>query len=147
VERRENRDGIWLDMSHDGFVRRCGLRHRRRLYLSARGDDFRGHDQLLPGRKMFGRHGGRRDQIRIVFHLHPGVQASFTREGAAIILRTRRGHGWMFRFRSAAASLEDGYYWPAPDLARHARAIVLKTGLEGEGCDVKWSFQRMKNHS
>ena len=31
--RHESEDGVWLDLAHDGYARRFGVRHRRRLFV------------------------------------------------------------------------------------------------------------------
>ena len=38
AERHETAEGIWLDLSHDGWLARDGLWHERRLFLSAAGE-------------------------------------------------------------------------------------------------------------
>src|SRR3546814_8214617 len=50
VHRQENEAGTWVDAGHDGYIRRFGIEHRRRFYLSANGQDLRGEDTLLPVR-------------------------------------------------------------------------------------------------
>ncbi|MEM8798759.1 MAG: heparinase II/III family protein, partial [Pseudomonadota bacterium] len=82
IDRRESDQGTWLDMDHDGYGKRFGLIHRRRLYLSSDGCDLRGEDQLgplswrqrggPPWKQLVHRlrgHAGRRFDIR--FHLDP----------------------------------------------------------------------------
>jgi hypothetical protein len=52
VDRQEANGAQWLEVSHDGWVRQFGLRHRRRFYLSESGDDLRGEDVLEPEREV-----------------------------------------------------------------------------------------------
>ena len=48
--RREEREGhCLLELSHDGYLDRFGLLHRRQLYLSPGGDDLRGEDSIEAG--------------------------------------------------------------------------------------------------
>ena len=61
--RQETEGSVWLEASHDGYRRRFGVTHQRRLFLGESGMDVRGED-ALDGRS------GRRFHLR--FHLHPG---------------------------------------------------------------------------
>src|SRR3546814_1432722 len=73
VHRQENEAGTWVDAGHDGYIRRFGIEHRRRFYLSAHGQDLRGEDSLLPvsGRSPRRRTAHLRFDVR--FHLAPGI--------------------------------------------------------------------------
>ena len=42
--RQETGGAIWLEGSHDGYRRRFGVTHHRRLYLADGGADLRGED-------------------------------------------------------------------------------------------------------
>src|SRR3546814_16400070 len=49
VMRQEEGGNIWVEASQDGWRDTLGVIHRRRLWLSAAGDDFRGADTLTGG--------------------------------------------------------------------------------------------------
>jgi uncharacterized heparinase superfamily protein len=50
VEARSSPEGQWLEARHDGWRRRFGFDHLRRLWLSPDGTDLRGEDQIIPAR-------------------------------------------------------------------------------------------------
>src|SRR5690606_15622358 len=80
-----------IEASHDGYVARFGLVHRRILMLRDDGTELRGEDQLVPaGRK------GKRGKVpyAVRFHLGPGIEAAVAESG-----------------RSAGIALPDGSYW------------------------------------
>ncbi len=81
-----NGNGI-LDTSHDGYLERYGVTHRRVLNLRNSGGHLHGKD-ILSG--MDG------TSFAVRFHLHPEVRASVIREGEQILLRTQTGQGWYF---------------------------------------------------
>lgn len=95
VLRREGR-AQWLELSHDGWRRSHGVRHERRLFADAGGDELRGEDVavLAPGPKA-------PVELAVRFHLPRGVEASVARDGRSVLLRTSDGRGW--RLRSDAA--------------------------------------------
>ncbi|MGF1640687.1 MAG: heparinase II/III family protein [Rhodospirillales bacterium] len=131
--RREADGAIWLEASHDGYRRRFGLVHKRRLYLAADGDDIRGEDEL-EGR------GGRSFGVR--FHLHPHVQASLTQDGTAVLLKPPTGRGWRFLAVGGRIGLDESAYLGVSDVPRRTEQIVVSGPLAGKGALVKWAFRR-----
>jgi uncharacterized heparinase superfamily protein len=140
---RSAAEGQWLEAVHDGYRRRHGLDHARRLYLAPDGHDLRGEDRLVPA------DGRRRDWLAatIRFHLGPGWHAAVAGEGAELVWRDDPQRRWQFRARfpgtggqlSVEASLMLG-----ADGAMHAiEQLVLRTSVDpGTGTAIGWSFRR-----
>lgn len=143
--RSEAEGAVWLEASHDGYVRLFGVEHKRRLYLSAAGDDVRGEDTLADetGRRVKG--AGRPYAIR--FHLHPGVRASLVQDGGSVLLQLPNGQGWRFRASGASLSLQETVYLGTPGEVRRAEQIVLSGTLQPEGSRVKWALTRFSQPS
>ena len=136
VKRQEDLGNTWLDAAHDGYVRRFGLIHRRRVYLSADGTTFRGEDVLEgPG-------GGKETVFTVRFHLHPDVQVSLVPDGA--LLRLPGGSGWRFRAAGGLLSLEESVYLGRPGETRRAEQIVISGSAAPTGAIVKWAFARVE---
>jgi uncharacterized heparinase superfamily protein len=131
--RREAEGATWLEASHDGYDRRFGLVHKRRLYMDASGDDIRGEDEL-EGR------GGRFFRVR--FHLHPQVHASLIKDGTAVLLKPPTGRGWRFLAVGGSIGLDESTYLGVSDVPRRSEQIVVAGSLAGEGARVKWAFRR-----
>ena len=144
--RRDEADGaVWLEGSHDGYLKPYGLIHRRRLYISPNGDDLRGEDLLvLPSGvgqvkpKVLGK------PVTLRFHLHPSVRASLVQDGAAILLRLSAG-GW--RFRSAGGqhlpALEESVYLGQRGEPRRSEQITVTGEIGPEGAVLKWALRRV----
>lgn len=90
VSREENPDGVWLDLTHDGYIGPFGLLVQRRLFLSTDGRDLRGEDRLVPGGGEMG-YGIAPFVIR--FHLHPSVQVTLAEDSPAVLMRAAGGIG------------------------------------------------------
>lgn len=137
VEVERDGDGRSVTATHDGYVRRFGLRHRRRLALTPDGLD--GEDQALPT--------GKRDPAApappyaLRFHLHPGVAVSPGPDGYGVLLTPPSGAGWLFAC-DAAASIEDSMFFAAPDGPRPCSQIVV-TLADGALKPVRWSLRRV----
>ena len=135
VERQEEDGAALIEASHDGYRRPFGLIHHRRLFINANGDDIRGEDRL---------DGGGNRPFALRFHLHPSVQVSAVRGGAAALLRLGSGAGWRLRASGAALTIEDSVYCGVAADTRRTSQIVL-SGRTASGDDptiVKWGLRR-----
>jgi uncharacterized heparinase superfamily protein len=133
--RRGESDGnIWIDASHDGYLEDFGVIHRRRLYLGADGDDFRGEDTLTgPGGQDFA----------VRFHLHPAVQVSPVQTGEAALLRLPGGAGWRFRASGGRLGVSEDVYLGVRGKIKRSEQIVVTGRLEGGEAVIKWAFRRI----
>ena len=139
--RREGADnGIWLDMSQNGYEPAFGVIHRRRLYLNPDGTDLRGEDRL----ETRGRGRARGGTFALRFHLHPEVQASLARGGDSVLLRLPKGGGWQLRTAGAAADLEQSIYLGRGGEIRRSRQIVFSGETGADGVKVKWALRRIE---
>jgi uncharacterized heparinase superfamily protein len=144
VHRHESEEGTWIETSHDGYVKRSGFEHQRRLYLSADGGDFRGEDALVvPGGKGKSKRGaGLRYDLR--FHLGPGVEATPTADGQGALLKLPGGGVWNFKARGGALSLDESL-WVDPDgRPRPTQQLVVSGDATPEGAAANWSFKRAR---
>jgi uncharacterized heparinase superfamily protein len=134
TSRREETNGqIWLDLSHNGYEEGFGLIHRRRLYLSADGEDFMGEDQLV-GK------GGNSFAVR--FHLHPGVQVSITKNGQAALMKLGKGSFWRMRVQGGELALAESAAIGAGGRVRRTQQLVIMGTIESDRTEVKWLIQR-----
>jgi uncharacterized heparinase superfamily protein len=139
VSRDESADGVWLDLSHDGYIGPFGLLVQRRLFLASDGHDLRGEDRLVPGGGEMG-YGIAPFVIR--FHLHPSVTASLLQGGSAVLLRTKSGAGWRLRAAGASLGLSDSIYLGNGFDMNRSQQITLSGETDGAGATVKWALRR-----
>ncbi|MEG3181627.1 heparinase II/III family protein [Sphingomonas sp. LT1P40] len=141
LSRQETDTASRIEASHDGYVRRHGLIHRRQIALGADGRDVRGEDMLLPaGRK------GKRDStpFAIRFHLHPTVDVSPTADGAGALLRTPSGSAWQFRARGGALAIEESVWIDGKGIPRESQQLVLTGESPAGGTSISWLFHRAR---
>lgn len=101
--------GTLLELEHEGWRPRFGLKHERRLYVDAQRDELRGEERLTPmatGKKMQNMPASVPYAVR--FLLHPEVQASLARDRKSILLRGPGGRGWWLRHDAADVALGEG---------------------------------------
>lgn len=147
VELRGNAEGQWLEASHDGYRRRFGLDHVRRLWLSPDGADFRGEDLLVVHRRGIKLVSTSWIPVAVRFHLAPGCEAVLTQDRQGVFVRTQAGGAWSFRAsfptRPGRVVVEPSVHVPADGEVREIQQILLETetGPEDE-TRIGWSFRR-----
>lgn len=128
-----------LEASHDGYLRRFGLIHERRLNLSADGKSFTGEDRLIPGPKR-----RRADAVPFAarFHLAPGIEVARTADGQGALLRVQGGGAWQFRSRGGQLDVEDSL-WIDGHARLHATLQLVVTGeVPPDGHTLAWELKR-----
>lgn len=141
-ERRDGAAGSIVEAANDGYLRRYGITHDRRLFLNQAGDDLRGEDILArQGETLFaGRGDG--DRFTIRFHLHPSVRATRAKDGTSVLLGLPNHVGWRFNAAGAETDLEDSVYFGDGDTPRRTKQIVVH-GVVGDRAVIKWAFKKL----
>jgi uncharacterized heparinase superfamily protein len=134
----EGNGDVILQASHDGYHRRFGLIHNRRLSLANDGTRLEGRDRL---------EGPQTVRLRtdlpfaIHFHLHPEVDCRLTTEPGEAAISLPGGESWRFKAEGAALSIEDSAYFASSTGPRNALQIVLRAATYGES-EVNWLVER-----
>ena len=135
-------DGDLLTTSHDGYLSRFGLVHRRVLMISRDGGRFDGEDSVSPA--PGGRIKGNGSDYALRFHLHPAVKATLAQSGQAVLMRLPSGRGWRLRASGAGIGLAESIYLGKEGRVRRTEQIVLVGQVPAEGSTVKWALTRME---
>jgi uncharacterized heparinase superfamily protein len=118
--------GTLLELEHDGWRSKFGLKHERRLYVDAQRDELRGEDRLTP--QSTGKSSKKEMPTSVVyavrFLLHPEVQASLARDRKSILLRGPGGRGWWLRHDAHDVALDEGTVFEK-GVARKTTLVVL----------------------
>ena len=148
LSRQESEAGQWLDAAHDGYRRRFGLTHRRRLYLAPGGGDLRGEDVLEPaprGRGLTARlPGGRRGAMpfAVRFHLMPGADVTPTADGRGAVIRTPGAALWQVKVSGGDLSVDESLWIGEEGRAQRTRQLVVSGEAGADGATVKWRFEK-----
>ena len=158
--RNENEAGIWLEASHNGYEKRFGLVHRRRLFLNATGEELRGEDLLVEGdaaarpypwQPAYWQKRPENPAFTIRFHLHPDARASLAHDGSNVLVRLPNGDGWQFRAVSAGGaapiSLEESVYLGAGEPTRRSEQIVVSGSVFRNEARVNWAWRRVSTRN
>jgi uncharacterized heparinase superfamily protein len=141
ARRHETPGAVWLELAHDGWVERFGLRHERRLYLDVEADELRGEDRFTPVSGKAGASERRFAPYTVRFHLHPDVQAQLARDRKSVLLKPEGDErGWWLRNDAVEVALEGSVHYRL-GLPRRSQQIVLRGQARiGEGARVRWKL-------
>ena len=137
--REEVANGELLTTSHDGYLDRFGIVHRRVLMLSRDGVRLDGEDSLTPGPS--GRIKGNETDYALRFHLHPSVKASRLSDARGVMLVLPNRDVWTFEALDDRVDLEDSVFLAGNDGPRRTAQIVVRQDLR-HAPSVRWSFAR-----
>lgn len=139
LERQENEGSSRIEASHDGYVRRFGLIHKRTLLLAGDGRELRGDDALLPARA---RQKPMTSAFAIRFHLAPGIEATPTADGMGALLRIERGALWQFRCRGGTLTIEESLWVDGEARPHNTMQLVVSGEAPPGGANVGWVLRR-----
>lgn len=155
IELSQAQDGIRFEGGHNGYTRRYGLTHIRKLDLTFDGRAIVGEDTLMTldsrDRTAFDtaldatQLQGIPFDIR--FHLHPDVDASVDMGGSAVSMALKSGEIWIFRVDDKAKlSLDPSVYLETARLKpRATKQIVLSGAVMQYASRVRWSLAKAQD--
>ncbi|MFN0219369.1 MAG: heparinase II/III family protein [Hyphomicrobium sp.] len=126
-----------LAASHDGYAKRFGLMHNRRLSLSADGKTFEGLDRLetTEGRQRL----KSALPFSIHFHIHPDCKCERGPKPDTCRIKVQDGQVWSFKAEGVSVSIEDGLYFVDSTGPRPSAQIVLRGATTGD-IEVRWKL-------
>lgn len=132
-------DGDMLTVSHDGYLARFGVIHRRVLMISRDGTELEGEDSLSPA--PGGRIKGSEADYALRFHLHPAVKASRLSDARGVMLVLPNRDVWTFEAMNDKVDLEDSVFLAGNDGPRRTSQIVIRQDAR-QTSTIRWSFVR-----
>ena len=133
-------NGELLTTSHDGYLHRFGVMHRRVLMALAgrRAARWRGLADAGAGRQDQGQ---RSPTIALRFHLHPAVKASRLSDARGVMLVLPNRDVWTFEALDDKVDLEDSVFLAGNDGPRRTAQIVIRQDYR-HATSIRWSFVR-----
>jgi uncharacterized heparinase superfamily protein len=130
------------EASHDGYAKRFGLIHERRLALSADGRQLSGEDRLFPAAKR--RRKAEVIPVAVRFHLHPEVEAVTTADGQGALLRLPCGGVWQFRCRGGRLEIENSLWVDGAARPRPTVMLAIASETPPDGMTISWELARAR---
>jgi len=133
-----------LEASHDGYVPRHGLVHRRILILRDDGSELRGEDLLVPAGKQ-----GKRGKIgfAIRFHIGPGIELGLSDDGKGAGLALPDGSYWQFRLgqvgEGVTLGIEESLWVDGQGRPQPIEQLVIQGMTPRSGGSFAWLLKKM----
>jgi uncharacterized heparinase superfamily protein len=132
-------NGTLLTTSHDGYLGRFGVIHRRVLMVAHDGSRLDGEDSVTPAPGA--RIKGNDTDYALRFHLHPSVKASRLSDARGVMLVLPNRDVWTFEALDDKVDLEDSVFLAGNDGPRRTAQIVIQQNSKAAS-SVRWSFVR-----
>jgi uncharacterized heparinase superfamily protein len=133
--------GHEVEASHDGYLSRFGLLHRRSLRLDQGDGRLDGCDRLGPPDKSQRVKGD--VTYAIHFHVHPGVSCRMGEQAGTAELELASGERWRILYKGEASlSIEESTWLADLSGPRRTVAIVLR-GRCLDSAEVHWRLERI----
>jgi len=130
-----------LEASHDGYVPRFGLVHRRILLMRDDGTELRGEDLLVPaGRK------GKRGKVpyAVRFHLGLGIGAAVSKGGRGATLALPDGGYWQFIAGDGALELDESLWVDGDGHPHLVQQLVIQGMVSRGGGSFSWLLKKIR---
>ncbi len=130
-----------VETSHNGYVARYGLTHRRILILRDDGAELRGEDLLLPSARR-----GKRGMIAVAlrFHLGPNIELAPGQDGLGVTLALPDGSLWQFRSGRDPLSVEESLWADGMGKPIGTRQLVIAAKIPRSGETFSWLLKKMR---
>ena len=130
-----------VEASHNGYVGRYGLTHRRILILRDDGTELRGEDCLVPSGRR-----GKRGMIAVAlrFHLGPHIELAQGRDGLGVTLALPDGSLWQFRSGRDPVAIEESLWADSQGRPIGTRQIVIAAKVPRSGETFSWLLKKMR---
>ncbi len=128
-----------LTTSHDGYLPRFGVVHRRVLMVAPDGSRLDGEDTVSPAPGA--RIKGSETDYALRFHLHPAVKASRLCDARGVMLVLPNRDVWTFEALDDKVDLEDSVFLAGNDGPRRTAQIVIRQDSR-HAPSIRWSFVR-----
>ena len=132
-------NGVLLTTSHDGYLSRFGVVHRRVLMVAHDGSRLDGEDTVSPAPGA--RIKGTETDYALRFHLHPSVKASRLSDGRGVMLVLPNRDVWTFEALDDKVEVEDSVFLAGNDGPRRTAQIVIRQDSR-HAPSVRWTFVR-----
>jgi len=135
-------NGVLLTTSHDGYLARFGVVHRRVLMIAHDGSRLDGEDTLSPA--PGGRIKGNETDYVLRFHLHPLVKPSRLSDARGVMLVLPNRDVWRFEALDDKVDIEESVFLAGNDGPRRTAQIVIRQDSR-HASSIRWSFVRSNN--
>jgi uncharacterized heparinase superfamily protein len=132
-----NRDALapnaHLEAAHDGYARRFGIVHTRKIMMTDNGEHITGEDVL---------DGQGHQEVTLRFHLHPHIRAVYEQGKNKVYLDLPSRDLWTFQAFSGTITLAESVYFCHSGARLDTKQIVVQGKTSEVKTVFKWVLQK-----
>ncbi len=141
VTRHEAPGALWLELGHEGWGGKFGLRHDRRLFIDSEADELRGEDRLTPMNTPSRNEGRRFVPFTVRFHLHPEVSALIAQDKTSVLLKAEGEEtAWWLRSDAPDVTLEASTHYQSGQPRRTQQIVLRVQARLDAGARLRWKL-------
>ena len=122
--------------SHDGYLKRYGVIHERKIEFFVKDKKFVGHDTLLKKRNQ------KKNNFEIRFHILPETKIMKTQDEKSILIDLN-GEGWRFSCPGHLIHIETGLYFGRKNTFTENQNFFISGITSNEDQIIKWELNKI----
>ena len=122
--------------SHDGYLKRYGVIHERKIEFFVKDKKFVGHDTLFKKRNQ------KKNNFEIRFHILPETRIMKTQDEKSILIDLN-GEGWRFSCPGHLIHIETGLYFGRKNTFTENQNFFISGTTSNEDQIIKWELNKI----
>tara|TARA_Y100000741_G_C17803830_1_gene375214 strand:- start:5 stop:451 length:447 start_codon:yes stop_codon:yes gene_type:complete len=122
-----------ISASHNGYIKKYGIVHERKIEFFLNENRFKGQDKLLK-KKNF-----KSSNFEIRFHLEPGVKIMKTLDEKSILIDIEN-EGWKFTSKGHKINIETGLYFGKKNIFTENQNLFISGVTQFDDQNIEWEF-------
>ena len=129
---------LWcLEALHDGFLKRFGVKHKRRIEF------FPEKEKIIGTDFIFRKEGYADTHFEIRFHLSPQTKIMKTQDGKSIYIDVSN-EGWKFSGKNCSINYETGLFFGLKNNFIENQNIVISGEINGNEQTIVWELEKIQ---
>ena len=122
--------------SHDGYIKKYGVIHERKIEFFIEKNKFIGTDKLIKKKKF------KSSNFEIRFHFEPGVKINKTQDEKSILIELKNS-GWKFSCKNHKIDVETGLYFGKKNSFVENQNIYISGLTQNQDQEIVWEIIRI----
>ena len=134
----ENKDFFSLTASHNGYEKKFGYIHTRKVKILKNKDQIFGEDQLKKSQKY-----SNSVTYSIRFHIYPDIKVVKTKSGNSVLIKLLNGEGWLLQSDTNVFEIEKNIFLGNKNKIINNESVSIFGTTSEPSTSIKWKIERI----
>ena len=134
----ENKDFFYLTASHNGYEKKFGYMHTRKVKILKNKDQIFGEDQLKKSQKY-----SNSVTYSIRFHIYPDIKVVKTKSGNSVLIKLLNGEGWLLQSDTNVFEIEKNIFLGNKNKIINNESVSIFGTTSEPSTSIKWKIERI----